>query len=404
MAPCLDSLRDIDFPRDQFEVIVVDNGSIDGSRELLRDRYPSVRVIENDENLGYARANNQAAAASLAKYMAFLNNDTRVDRRWLTELVAALDSRSSVAAVGSLILNWRGRKIDFATSAMSPFGEGFQVGFRRPVREAPRDPQERLFVNGAGMLVRRELFIDVGGFDERYFAYYEDVDLGWRLWVLGWEVMLIPSSRVYHRHNASQRSLDRGKLEVLFARNALMSVVKNYDDDNFHKVLPIALMASNKNVELAIGLPDDENRISLNDPVYRLRQELPHDKRNPKRSPFRIVRDIASGRLSLRHKAVQALVGRLLPGAKVLPISSMARVTAMADLLAVWPELLATRREIQSKRKRPDSEIFRLMHLELQVRPRKPGTGLSWEYFEAFVRALEAVGLSDLVPTGNVEK
>lgn len=383
---------------------MVDNGSDDGSRELLRDRYPWVRVIENDENLGYARANNQAAAASSAKYVAFLNNDARVDRRWLTELVAALDSRSSVAAAGSLVLSWNGRRIDFATSAMSPFGEGIQVGFRRPVREAPKDPQARLFVNGAGMLVRRNVFIDVGGFDERYFAYYEDVDLGWRLWVLGWEVMLIPSSRVYHRHNASKKKLDPGKLAVLFARNALMSVVKNYDDDNLQRVLPIALMASIKNVEMGISLPDDENRISLKDPIFVLRQELPHDKRNPRKSPFRIVRDIASGRLSLRHKAVQALVGRLLPGAKVFPLSSMARVTAMADLLAVWPDLLATRREIQSKRKRPDSEIFPLMHPELQGRPRKHGTGFSLEYYEAFIRALESVGLSDLVPTGIVEK
>ena len=367
--------------------------------ELLQRGYPSVRVLRNDRNLGYALPNNQGARASEARYIAILNNDTRVDRNWLRPLVDYLEANPKALMAGSLVLDWDGRKVDFMRSGMSAFGEGFQLGYGKPVEDAPAAPEPQLFVNGAGFLARRKDFLAIGGFDERYFAYYEDVDLGWRAWVLGWDVMLVPASRVYHRHHGTSRRFGHERLEMVFARNAMMSVVKNYEAATLERLLPVMLLAQFKRIERMAGIPSSEFRFSPDDPGAILGATLPRDvPRGPDLGQW--LAGIRAGTVSLRHEMAKLAVRLIQPGAMVYPRFMAARFAAMSDVLDAWPDLLETRRWIQEHRRRPDTEIVPLFRLDEQMRSSEPPFHSAREYTEAWIRAAEAARVGFLLPRG----
>lgn len=399
LGPCLDSLLAVDYPAERLEIIVVDNGSTDGSAEFLATSYPTVRVLRNDRNLGYALPNNQGARASEADYVAILNNDTRVDRNWLRPLVDYLEANPRVLMAGSLVLDWDGKKVDFMRSGMSAFGEGFQLGFGKDLAEAPARPEPQLFVNGAGFLARRAELLEMGGFDERYFAYYEDVDLGWRAWVLGWEVMLVPESRVYHRHHGTSSRFGFEKLDLLFARNAMMSVIKNYEDATLDRLLPIMLLAQFKRIERMASIPSSTFRFSPDDPSALLAATLPRDEGRGRNLREWLI-GVRAGVVSPRHEVAKWLVKIVQPGAMVYPRFMAARFTAMSDVLDAWPDLMERRRWIQERRRRPDAEIEPLFRLEEQQRSTDPPYHAAREYTEAWIRAAEAEGLGTLVPRG----
>ena len=148
-------------------------------------------------------------AAATGDYLAFLNNDARPDARWLTSAVAVLERYPSVACVASKVLDWEGQEIDFVDAALSFYGHGFKLHAGDADIAAHDDEADVLFASGAAMVVDTKVFARVGGFDERYFMFFEDVDFGWRLWLLGYGcatcrvVRLPPPPRV---HGASSGS------------------------------------------------------------------------------------------------------------------------------------------------------------------------------------------------------
>src|SRR5438128_3903924 len=131
---CLDSLRQVDYPEDGLEVIVVDNGSTDGSRGLLESEYPWVRLVSLEENLGFAAACNEGARAATSDCVAFLNNDMRVEPHWLRGLVSGLDPASGYVCVGGVILDWEGARIGFAGGWVTFHGSAGQEHFLEPMR------------------------------------------------------------------------------------------------------------------------------------------------------------------------------------------------------------------------------------------------------------------------------
>lgn len=201
---CLHALETQTYPRDQFEVVLVDNGSQDGSVEHVRQHYPWVRLTALDRNLGFAGGNNEGFRQAHGELIALLNNDTVVDRHWLAELVASLSEDERIGMVTSKILfKHDPTRINNVGLLLYADGHGADRGFRQPDAGQFDEPADVFGACGASLLLRRQLLRDVGDFDERLFMYYEDLDLAWRARIRGWNIRYAPRSVVYHVHCGS---------------------------------------------------------------------------------------------------------------------------------------------------------------------------------------------------------
>jgi len=199
---CLDALRRQTYQH--FEIILVDNASTDGSVDLLAQNYPEVRVIQLDDNYGLTGACNRGADAARGEVLVLLNNDTEVEPGWLAALVEALAEHPEAGSVASKMLLFDRR--DTLHTAGDLYGvDG--IPRNRGVWERDEgqyDEAIEIFsACGGASAYRREAWEAVGGFDEDFFMYCEDVDLGWRLQLAGYRAVFAPRARVYHRLSAT---------------------------------------------------------------------------------------------------------------------------------------------------------------------------------------------------------
>lgn len=191
------------------EIIVVDNGSRDGSPEAVQASFPGARVIANRDNRGFAKAVNQALAASSGRYFLLLNSDTIMGEGALARMVAHLDAHAETGGLGCLQKTAEGRRIRSAFAFPGLREHVLNIRFFRALapgavgKEAspggdPRAPREVDWVNGACLMVRTDVLRTLGGLDERYFMYFEDVDLCLRLKRLGYRVTYLPEAQIVH--------------------------------------------------------------------------------------------------------------------------------------------------------------------------------------------------------------
>ncbi len=252
---CFESLLAMTYPRELLELILVDNASTDESLEFMRTRYPQVRLLRRDRNEGFSKANNFAATMATGKYVAFLNNDMRVDREWAVEMVRPLSRGASVVCTASKILSRDGKRIDFVGGGINFYGHGLSDAYDTPNDDRLYTEEKPIpFACGGAMLIDRQVFLSVGGFDEDLYAYFEDTDLGWRLWVLGYEVIFAPKAVVYHHHHGTWERLSHTQRFTLLERNALYTIIKNYEQANLDRILPLALLLAVKRFTLQSGL------------------------------------------------------------------------------------------------------------------------------------------------------
>lgn len=245
LETCLAALARQTDPGVPWEIAVLDNGSTDGTAAWLRQAHPNVRLVASPVNLGFCAGNNRLVEAVDGDAVALLNNDTRPAPDWLAALVAALaEAPPDVAAVSGQIVDWEGERLDFARGVMTFDGHAFQLDFRRPLAAAriPAAGEELPFACGGNMLIRRSSFRAAGGFDEEYFAYLEDVDLGWRLWAGGERVTFAPGALVHHRSSATSDLLGLFNRGFLFERNAFLTAYKNYESGLWERVMPALLL------------------------------------------------------------------------------------------------------------------------------------------------------------------
>lgn len=181
-----------------FEVIVVDNASADGSADIVTSRYPTVHVVRNSSNLGFAAGNNAGARAAAGALLVFLNNDTRAERTWLARLAAAACMPSRPALVTSRVVFLdRPDTVDSAGDGYIRAGGAYKIGHRQSVRDHVRS-REVFGACGAAFLIRRHVFEELGGFDERFFMVYEDVDLSYRARLAGYHCWYAADAEVRH--------------------------------------------------------------------------------------------------------------------------------------------------------------------------------------------------------------
>ncbi|GAB2982892.1 glycosyltransferase [Frigoribacterium salinisoli] len=238
---CISELQQVDWPADRLEIVVVENGSGDDSAARIRAAHPDVVLVRSRKNLGFTGGSNLGVAKSSGEFVAFLNNDARPHRDWVRAAVETFHAHRAVAAVASKVLDWEGEKVDFVDGAVSWFGMGHKPHYLQPDDGSHDAERDVLFGTGAALFVRADVFLEVGGFDERLFMFYDDVDLGWRLNLLGHRVRYQPRSLAYHKHHASMKAYGDFREMYLLERNALYTIYKNLGEEALAKALPAAL-------------------------------------------------------------------------------------------------------------------------------------------------------------------
>jgi hypothetical protein len=210
-------------------VIVVDNGSNDGSVEYVERNYPQVLLIRNKENLGFAKANNIGIEAAKGEYIATLNNDTIVDSHWLSELVKAAEGNRNVGMVASkMIRPFPYDIIDSTGVVIDKAGTSYDRGQGEQDLGRFETTQEVFGPCAGAALWRRDMLAQIGPFDEDYFAYLEDVDLAYRARLYGWRCIYTPKAIVYHVHSASSGGAGSAFKYYMIARNRLWTIFKDF--------------------------------------------------------------------------------------------------------------------------------------------------------------------------------
>jgi GT2 family glycosyltransferase len=202
LGGCLERLREQTVT--SVETIVVDNGSEDDSVAFLKSEFPEAQVVSLEANQGFAGGMNAGIARARGAFVAFLNNDAEADASWLEELLACLDRHPCAAAATSkLLLADERSTIDGAGDSLTPSFLPYPRGHGEPDRGQFEEEVEVFSPAGAASLWRRSALDDVGLFDERFFAYYEDVDLGFRARLKGFECWYAPKAVAYHQRGAT---------------------------------------------------------------------------------------------------------------------------------------------------------------------------------------------------------
>ena len=204
LETCLNAVRGQSYPRELTEVIMVDDASTDDSVQFARERYPEVKIVRLESNSGLAVGCNAGARAATGDLLVMLNNDTEAEPGWLAALAACAEQYPQAGAIASKMLLFDRRTVlHNAGDLMGADG----IPRNRGVWEEDRgqyDADTLVFGGcGGGVAYRREAWEQTGGFDERLFMYLEDVDLAWRLQLLGWEARFAPAARLYHQLSAT---------------------------------------------------------------------------------------------------------------------------------------------------------------------------------------------------------
>ena len=238
---CLKSVAMTTYPN--FEVILVDNGSTDGSVEHVAKRYPSVRIIRNNRNLGFAAANNVGIRLTKGDYVILLNNDTEVDPNWVSEMVQVAESDPLIAACQPKIMNFYDRKkFEYAGAAGGfidiygyPLARGRVFDFVE-IDHGQYDNSCNIFwASGAAMLIKRQALRKTGLLDELFFIYHEETDLCWRFHLSGYRVVFVPSAKIFHKGGATYKRKPYASWYLLH-RNDFVMLMKNYSTHNLVKI------------------------------------------------------------------------------------------------------------------------------------------------------------------------
>lgn len=235
LRACLVSLQTQRFPNT--EIILVDNGSTDGSVEMTERDFPTVRIVRNTQNRGFCAANNQGIAIARGEFIALLNNDAEADPRFLESLVRVFDQRPDVGMAAAKIVVWEDPGlIDKVGHLIYPDGQNRGRGTgERDTGQYDR-VEEVLWPDGCGAMYRKSMLDQIGGFDEDFFAYADDAELGLRARIAGWGCIYTPHAVVRHHRGATLGVGSVARLKLIERNRVLLAV----------KLFPWSLLLWNK--------------------------------------------------------------------------------------------------------------------------------------------------------------
>ena len=225
IGECLDSLKKQTF-RD-FEVIVVDNGSKDNSISMIETKYPEVIIKKLSYNTGFAVAVNMGIKMSKAKYVVLMNNDTYADKNWLKALIEEMEKNIYGFAASKMLFYNNRTHINTAGDEITKYGWAKQIGFGLKDGSRFSENKEIFSASGGSVVIRNSIFKEVGYFDEKFFAYLEDVDWCFRAQLLGHKGVYVADSKIYHHVSATTKKLSTLG-EYLTVRNTLAMIYKNF--------------------------------------------------------------------------------------------------------------------------------------------------------------------------------
>ena len=301
---CLKSLQEQTYKK--FKIILVDNGSEDGSVNYVKQNFPEVQIIELSENTGFARGNNIGISVALqsesVENVVLLNNDTRVESDFLEKLVGAVDDKlflnKKIGALAPKILLWQkkgadkgdkeNKLIDAVGARVSLDGRGYNIGNGEVDRGQYDKKQEVFGFCGGAVLLKREMLEDVAEtrslqicrdrvsaeiFDESFFAYYEDADLSWRMRLRGWKIFTVPEAVVWHLHSATADTVKSKTFKAYYLnRNRFFMMIKNFPGDLLWRGLKLVPKSyfenSSKGGDKNKIIGDDNRRIKIKTKLY----------------------------------------------------------------------------------------------------------------------------------------
>ncbi len=230
LQDCLSSLLAIEYSN--FEILLVDNNSHDGSISFVKSSWPNVKIIRNDKNLGFSEGNNVGIRYALshdAKYVVLLNNDTRVKPDFLSQLIKRGEEKADIGVLGGRVMMFNDPHIINSTGVnLNQFAYGWDRDFAEENVNVKTDGGEVLGVSGCLMAIKKEVFNKIGLLDPEYFAYLEDVDFCIRVWKqTDFKVEYVPASVIYHKFSASFSETDVFK-SYLMTRNQYRLFFKHF--------------------------------------------------------------------------------------------------------------------------------------------------------------------------------
>ncbi|MBU0744181.1 MAG: glycosyltransferase family 2 protein [Gammaproteobacteria bacterium] len=233
---CLSSLEKQTYGN--YEVIIVDNASTDGSVDFVKEKFPWVKIVESHINYGFAEGNNIGVEYANGDYIIFLNNDTEVEPHWLENMVNAAKSDPSIGIVGCKVLNaYQKDIIDVISFKQDIYG--FPKGIGRGERDFGQyNKIMECFVIGASLLIKREVIEKGGCFDPKYFIIGEDLDLCWRTRLMGYKILVTPFTYIYHKSSSTISRLEQYRVRYYSKKNALRTLLKNYSGLTLLNILP----------------------------------------------------------------------------------------------------------------------------------------------------------------------
>lgn len=246
LEKCLKSVLEQNYPN--FEIIFVDNASADGSVEFVKNMFsndPRIKIIQNPTNLGASQARNIGIKKAKGKYIVFLDNDTQVTPNWLDELVNTMENNPSIGIAQSTLLKMNYQNtiqhsgqfmIDYCGWTWKFCKDEAYENFLKKHRQ----PITIFSAVTAAMIIRRNKIDEIGLFDPKFFIYFEDTDLSWRVWLRGYKVVSVPRSVVYHEGAGSiENEIEKLPFtEYNYNKNCLRMIVKNYDLKHILTYLP----------------------------------------------------------------------------------------------------------------------------------------------------------------------